>query len=169
MKKKRKIIITSITIAGLALAHLEFDYSYKPNYTIMDTIDNHNIWKAKYRYGNVYIVKSMEMVEKVDKESDHDIIILDARSDLDPNMEIISSFKITDKEARNDIIEILMEYEKLFPSEWNRTIESMRLEWFVHNMLYNIDYERDRTDNVDFDNSDEIEYNIKFLNKVLKI
>ena len=169
MKKRTKIIITSVTLAALGLAHYEIDYQYSPEYAILNTNDNPDYWKAKYRFGNVYIVKTKEMIDKIEKESEYDIIILDARSDLDPNMEIISSHEISDKEARNDIIEILMEYEKLYPSDWNRSIESMRLEWLVHNMLYDIDYERHRTDNVDFDNSDEREYQRDVLNKILKI
>ena len=168
MKKGKKIIITSITVAGLMFAYYNYDYKYVPEYSIVDR-DNNSYWQAKYRFGNIYIVKSKDMIKKVRKESENDVIILDARTDLDPNMEIVSSYEITDKEARNDIIEILMEYERLFPTEWDRSIESMRLEWFVHNMLYDIDYERHRTDNVDFDNSDEYEYEKPFLNKIFKI
>lgn len=168
MKKKTKIIITSITLAGLMFVYYNYDYKYVPKYSIVEN-DNTELFLAKYRYGNVYIVKSKDMIDRVKKESFNDIIVLDARSELDPNMEIISSYEITDKEARNDVIEIIMEYEKMFPSEWSRSIESMRLEWLIHNILYDIDYERHRTDNVDFDNSDEKEYNNQFLNKVLKI
>ena len=164
MKKKTKIIITSITVAGLLFLHCQHDYQYVPKYSVVGK--NYNYWEAKYRYGNVYIVKKINAINKV---NDNDIVILDDRDDQDPNMEIISSHEITDKEARNDIIEIIMEYERCYPSKWNRTEESMRLEWYIHNMLYDIDYERHRTDNVDFDNSDEDYYNKHILNKILKI
>lgn len=164
MKKKTKITITSISLAGLLFLYSQNDYQYVPKYSVIG--ENYNYWEAKYRDGNVYIVKKLSAIKKVNES---DIIILDDRDENDPNMEIISSHEINDKEARNDIIEIILEYERRYPSKWNRTIESMRLEWYIHNILYDIDYERHRTDNVDFDNSDEEYYNKHILNKILKI
>ena len=165
MKKKTKIIITSITLAGLLFVRCENNYVYTPNYSI---VENHNnkIWQAKYRYGNVYIVKDLNYIKKVDV---NDIVVLDSRNDKDPDMTIISSYEVNDKEARNDILEIIMEYERLYPSDWNRSMESMRLEWLIHNALYNIDYKRNHTDNVDFDNSDESDYCYPILNKILML
>ena len=169
MKKKTKIIITSITLAGLLFLHSCNDYKYVPSYSIVENNDNNDYWEARYRYGNIYIIKSKKLIDKIRKISENDIIILDERENVDPNMKVISSHEITDKEARNDILEIIMEYERLFPSKWDRTIESMRLEWFVHNLLYDIDYKRNHTDNVDFDNNDELQYQHPILNKILKV
>lgn len=35
---------------------------------------------------------------------------------------------------------------------WNRCLSSLYLEWIVHNFLYEIGYERDRTADADLDN-----------------
>ena len=165
MRKKTKIIITSITLAGLLFAYYNYDYKYVPQYVILDN-DANDYFIAKYQYGDVYIVKTLSAIEYV---NENDIIVLDQREDDNPSMQIISSHKISDKNIRNDIIEIIMEYEKRNPSAWNRTPESMRLEWFVHNFFYNLNYKRNHTDNVDLDNNDEEQYNNVILNKVLKI
>ena len=63
-----------------------------------------------------------------------------------------------------------MIYEELYPSEWNRTIESMRLEWFVHNASHMFNYKLDHSDDVDLDNDDQLKYeNVNILNKLLKL
>ena len=167
MKKRTKIIITSITLAGLLFAYCKYDYQYAPKYAIVDNTEE-KYWKAEYRYGYVYIVKDLEDANNISL-SDTDIVVLDDRDAPDPNMRVMSSHKITDRLARNDIIEILDKYEQEFPSDWDRTIHSMRLEWYVHNLLYDIYYQRDSTENVDFNNEDEEYYRKFYLNKILKI
>ena len=147
------------------MAYYNYDYKYVPKYEIIEDKKN-PFFTAKYRYGSVYIIKDLREIDSIDE---NDIIILDQRNKSNPNMKIISSHEITDKNIRNDIIEILLEYEKMYPSKWDRTIESMRLEWFVHNLFYDINYKRDHTDNVDLDNDDENKYQNKILNKILKI
>ena len=166
MKKKTKIVITSITAACMLFAYYNYDYKYVPEYQVIECNNKSNIFKAKYRNGNVYIVKSLKEIDYINES---DIIVLDQRYKDDPNMKIISSHEINDKNIRNDIIEILLEYEKLYPSKWTRTIESMRLEWFVHNLFYDLNYKRNHTNNVDLDNNDEDKYQNKILNKILKI
>lgn len=165
MKRKSKIIITSITAACLLFIYYNYDYTYVPEYQIIEC-NSSKYYKARYRSGNVYIVKNLKEIVDV---GDNDIIILDERNKNDPNMKIISSNKISDKNIRNDIIEILLEYEKEYPSNWNRTPESMRLEWLVHNVFYDLNYKRNHTDNVDLDNNDENKYQNTILNKILKI
>ena len=56
----------------------------------------------------------------------------------DSEFKIYDSYKIRDKESRNEIIEVLMHYEKENPSKWCRTKESMRLEWYIHNILHDL-------------------------------
>lgn len=167
MKKRVKIVITSITLAFLLFAHCKTDYEYVPRYAIVENSEEY-FWRAKYRFGYVYIITDKEDIDKLSLE-DKDVVILDDRSAPDPNVRVFSSYKITDKLARNDIIEILDEYERMFPSDWDRTVESMRLEWYVHNLLYDLYYQRDRTENVDFNNEDEDDYRKHVLNKILKI
>ena len=165
MKKKTKIVITSITTACLLFVYYNYDYKYMPKYEII--ADNPSpVFTAKYRNGNVYIVKNLNDVDVV---SENDIIILDERNKKDPNMKVISSHEIYDKEIRNDIIEILNEYEEMYPSKWNRSLESMRLEWFVHNFFYELNYKRNHTNNVDLNNNDEEKYQNDVLHRILKI
>ena len=163
MKKRTKRIITSITAALMLLVYYNYDYKYVPNYEIVCK-SNHCF--ATYSKGNVYIVKN---INKIPNVSPDDIIIIDDTKSNDPDFKIISSYLITDKNIRNDIIEIIFEYASLHPSKWNRTRESMRLEWFVHNFLYQFNYERNRTTDVDFNNNDEEQYKKEFYNKILKI
>ena len=165
MKRNSKIIITSITAACLLFVYYNYDYKYVPSYSVVHSINN-GIFLATYRYGKVYIVKNINIVKDVDE---NDIVIIDQRDGKDPNMKVISSHRIVDRDIRNDIIEIISEYEKLYPSKWNRTINSMRLEWFIHNIFYDLNLKRNHTDNVDLDNNDEEKYNKEYLNKILKI
>ena len=83
-------------------------------------------------------------------------------------MKILSSYKINDSNIRNEILEIIAEYEKTYPSSWNRSINSMRVEWFVHNFLYYLNYEKNRTRDVDFNNSEQEIYSKKLIKKLIK-
>ena len=76
-------------------------------------------------------------------------------------MQIYSSYKISDTNVRNEILNILMEYEKKHPSKWERSLNSMKVEWFVHNLLHLFNYRLDHTTDVDFNNADEEIYNVK--------
>ena len=164
MKKKTKRIITSITVAMLLFVYYNYDYKYVPSYEIVCNQEDHCF--AYYKNGKVYIVKDKDEVTNLEPD---DIIIVDDSDGKDPDFKIISSYLINDKNIRNDIIEILFEYVKLHPSNWKRTRKSMRLEWFVHNFLYQFNYERNRTTDVDFNNQDEEQYDKEFYNKILKI
>jgi len=164
MKKRTKRIITSITAALLLFVYYNYDYKYVPNYEIICNKKNHCY--ATYSKGNVYIVKNRDSIRDIKED---DIIILDQRNGKDPNFKIISSYLITNKNIRNEIIEILCSYEEDYPTKWDRTKESMRLEWFVHNLLYTLNYERNRTTDLDLNNQDEELYRKEFYNKVLKI
>ena len=94
---------------------------------------------------------------------------MDERDDDDPNFKIYNSCRITNKDERNEILEILCQYEKDYPSNWNRTIESLRLEWFAHNFFYFFDYQTHRTTDVDLNNGDEKIYDNSLLRRILKL
>lgn len=81
-------------------------------------------------------------------------------------MIIYDSYKITDKDTRNDVLCCLLEYEKMYPSDWNRTIISMRNEWIIHNLSYYLHYERGSAANVDLNNDDEAYYDSIILKKL---
>lgn len=130
-------------------------YKYHPNYEILDESDAY----AKYAGGYVYI--GDEDYLKGIKFKTGDVLVLDEREEKD-NIKIINSYKITDKEFRNDIINIILEYENEYPSNWDRSVETMRDEWTVHNILYGLHIKEDSTTDADFENYEEKVYKILF-------
>ena len=116
---------------------------------------------ARYSDGLIYI-GDFDYLEDVKKYcSDKDILVLDRRNGEDPDMIIYNSYKILDKNKQLEILNALCSYEQLYPSSWNRTINTMQREWNAHNILYYMNYERYRTTDVDLDNADEETYKIK--------
>ena len=116
---------------------------------------------AKYSDGMIYI-GDFEYIEDVKQFcNDEDILVLDRRYGYDPDMKIYDSYKIMDKSKQIEILEVICEYENMYPSSWNRTIDSMQREWDAHNILYYMNYKRYRTTDVDLDNEDEEVYKIK--------
>ena len=161
-KKVKYVLVTTATI--FTVAYFNNDYNYNPTYEILDESDDAY---AIYPKGKVYI-GDKKYIESLRDVKDTDILVEDQRKTRE-NMKIVSSYKIKDKDLRNDIICILVEYEKDNPTDWDRTIESMRVEWFVHNFLYDINYEIDRTKDVDFQNDEEKTYNKKILRKLFSL
>ena len=163
MKKKtrRKIIFAAIFLA-LMIGHLQ-DYEYHPEYEILEGEQAY----ASYRDGDIYI--GDEEYLKCVNCNPEDVLICDNRTALDSNFKIYDSYRIRDKEARNDIIEVLLRYEEEHPSRWDRTKESMRLEWYIHNLSHDLELERNHSSDVDLDNYDEQAYNSKVLRKIFKL
>ena len=162
IKKYKKNLLYLSTIIFLITYYLK-DHDYNPSIKICD-----DTFFATYSDGLVYIGDE-EFLNNI-KCDENDVLICDNRKNLDdPNMIIYNSCCITDKDKRNEILEIVCEYEKCYPSSWNRSIESMRLEWFMHNVGYFFNYKRARTTDVDLNNNDEEKYDKKVLRKVLKL
>ena len=113
------------------MGNLSYDHKVIPNYEIVDKKN----YYANYSNGRVYIGKR-KYIEKLKDVNDNDILILDRRDEDDPNMQILSSYRIIDANIQNEILEIINEYEKEYPSSWNRSTNSMQVEWFIHNVLY---------------------------------
>ena len=167
MKKRTKIVITSLSLAALLFTYYNIDYKYQPKYEIVGYVNSIKPY-ARYSLGDVYIIKDKKLINEITL-STNDVIIIDERDDDNPNMHIMSSCNITDKNARNEIIEIIQEYNREYPSNWKRTNVSLRLEWYVHNLLYDLDYKLDHTTDVDLDNKDEDYFNKPFFNHLIKI
>ncbi|MBR2828773.1 MAG: hypothetical protein IKE70_06035, partial [Bacilli bacterium] len=68
-----------------------------------------------------------------------------------------------------DIIDSLLQYEEMNPSMWDRSRDSMKLEWYMHNISYSLNHKRDSSIDVDFDNKDEEVYNSKILVKMMNL
>lgn len=159
MKKKK---IFGIITLGMFIWLYSRDHRYNTNYEILD-----NNAYAKYDDGYIYI-GDMEYINSLNI-NDGDILIVDQRNMDDPNIKILDSYKITDKDIRNDIICVICDYNNEYPCGYYRTTESMRLEWFMHNMSYNLNYEVDRARDVDFQASEEDTYDNKVLRKLFRL
>lgn len=159
-KGKVKVFIAAfITCGALAIArHVDAQsirFAKPPviNYDDYDIKDNPVF--ATYDTGKIYITKQSTSIE----ENLGDIIILDMRDEKE-NMQIVSSYRIVDGKTQLEIIDILLVYNELYPSRipWIRSRESLFNEWLIHNIAYYLNYKRDHSDNVDFQNNEERRY-----------
>ncbi len=162
-KWRRRMLIAGMTLS--LLAYGGYEHVYVPQYEIMD--ETHQEF-ACYSQGRIFIGNRRFLIGLKDLK-EGDILVLDQRNNSDPNMKIISSYEINDKDVRNEILEVLCRYEEMYPSDWDRTIESMRLEWLMHNLSYDFNNQQHRTRDVDLNNDDERYYDNWFLNLILKI
>ncbi len=112
--------------------------------------------KLSYSNGNIFVLNNNL---EVNTSSTQDIIVIDERHTHDPNIKIIDSYKIKDKDYMKEIIDKLIEYNELNNIyEWKRTKESMYKEWIIHNICYNLGIRVNRSRDVDFNNADELVY-----------
>ena len=127
-------------------------------------VEQQNEAYAKYRDGNIYIGKK-SFLKNVDYQ-EGDVLVEDQRNNYDnPNMRVYFSYRIRDEECIDEIIDALQRYEEEFPSIWNRSSNSMKVEWYIHNILYDMNYQRKRTSHVDFNNADEKLYDGRSFQK----
>ena len=161
-KLRRKLVFIGIFLV-LLVSYLK-DHEYNDNYEILDM---ENGPYGKYEDGYIYIGDD-DYLESINA-CEGDVLVEDLRDTDDPNMFIRDSYKITDKDKRNQILEVLCEYERCYPSDWDRSIESMRLEWFIHNLGHEINYKKDHSDDVDLNNEDEEDYDDKVLTKLFRL
>ena len=79
----------------------------------------------------------------------------DYRTSDDPGICLIESHIVEEEEIQYEIIYMLLEYEELNPTDWNRTADSMQLEWDIHNFAYKKGISEKSTRSTDFNNNDE--------------
>ena len=142
MKKGKIAIATAALMSSIVL--IKPEHTYNPQYEII----NEDAF-ATYEDGLVYIGDENYIISLTNVH-ENDILVVDDRKTESNSIKIVSSYKIDDKDVRNDIICIIDEYVKMNPDTFDRTIESMRVEWFVHNLLYSLNYEPNRTRDVDY-------------------
>ena len=65
MKKRTKIIITSLSLAALMFTYYNIDYKYVPKYEIVGYVDCVKPY-ATYSLGKVYIIKDESLIDKID-------------------------------------------------------------------------------------------------------
>ena len=85
------------------------------------------------------------------------IFIFDGRYDSNnPSMQIYNSCLISDEVKQQEILMVMIQYDISNPSgkKWGRTLDSMMLEWKVHNNFYYLTGHI-RVAHTDFDYLDE--------------
>lgn len=92
--------------------------------------------------------------------SKNNVTIIDERNLLYPNVEILNSYKINDVFKMMSIINEIIEYDKLNPSNWDRNKYGMFAEWVIHNMAYNLGFFTDSSASVDFSSFEENFYSL---------
>lgn len=150
MNYKSRLLALWLLASSFACSCTNYVLEREPR--IIDVDDSLEYSKGKIYIGDDAYLSSLENVEE------NDILVLDERKEYDPNMKIYDSYKINNIDDLEEILNVLLNYEKNNPSDWNRTLKSMRNEWLYHNVLYFINYQRDRTKDVDLNNVDEKTY-----------
>lgn len=170
-KTNRKIIIASLCSIA-CLSYCCYDVDYNPQYEILAEEDGPY---GKYSNGLIYIGDQDYINSIKDEVNETDVLIIigsnyneDTNQNNDPNVKILSSCEITDPEDRLEILNVLEIYSKVNDTAWHRSIESMRVEWTVHNILYDLHYKRYRTEDTDLNNSEEEFYSNFILQRIIK-
>lgn len=164
LKLKKGLLLIGSSFVIVSTFHP--DHKYTPKYEIVN--DEESDAFATIDDQTLYIYSSKKELESHrDEVKENDILVVDERFTVDPNMIIYDSYLICDKDTRNDILSCLLEYESMYPSPWDRTIESMRNEWLIHNLSYYLHYRRGNAAHVDLNNVDESKYDSTILKKIL--
>ena len=156
-KKKKIILILSSCLVILNAPKIKADessYIVSKDYEIGSSIPF-----ATYNDSNVYI-GDQDFIYSIRDDKTNDVYILDQRDANDPSMSVINSYEIRKTKEMEKIIQVMLEYEELYPSKWNRTKNSMLIEWIMHNICYDINYKRERAEKVDLNNGDELKYKL---------
>ena len=158
-KSKKAFILLSTYLVFLFVPKIKNnkkDITYNSEYTYHSQIPY-----ATYSNGNVYIADS-ETIENIFQDN-NDVFIIDTRYENNSDIGICNSYKVTSNKEQREIIDIILQYEKTYPSNWNRTYESMMNEWDAHNICYYLGINRTSTHEVNFDNYDQDKYDSKVL------
>lgn len=162
---RKKILLMSIIL--MAILYIP-DHQYKSTDIQEISYENNNVRAFYYSLGRVFIGDYKTIKSIAPEVSESDILIVDLRQMEDPDIQILSSYKINDIDIINEVLEIILFYESTDPTNWNRTISSMRNEWEMHNYGYFFHYDEDRTRDVDLNNADEEKYQSEILRKILR-
>ena len=160
MDKKTRIKAILYFYFALGITVFIFkDHDYDNNDYVI--YDNDIEPYGAYKKGNIYIGNHNYIESIKDKTNKGDVLI-------EQGYKTSSSYLITDKDDRNTILNVLNIYNTEVNFEFNRTMESMRVEWTIHNILYNMGIEQNRTKDVDLNNDDEKIYSNPVLKKLIK-
>lgn len=87
--------------------------------------------------------------------NENDYFAVDYRTNSDPEVVVIDSYRAESEAVIRRLCEILLEHEENHPSDWDRTLESMVEEWQIHNAAYIMEYKVDHAKDVNLNNADE--------------
>lgn len=124
---------------------------------------------SQYSMGTIYFCDSTTKAIKLRSAcSETDIVVVDQTHFEDPNMKIVSSYKVSNLNYMREILQEISEYCKVHGTNWHRSIESMENEWLIHNLCATLSIKRNRSNDVDLNNGDEHIYGLKIINKILR-
>ena len=137
------------------------------SHVMVCSMDDAGSASTRYSYsgGNILIVNGSTFNEETiaffAQTYSNTIIVFDKRyceSDCpgcNPNMQIYNSYKVK-KVHHREILEILVKHDEAYPSRhtWGRTVESMLIEWEMHNRFYFATF-HERVAHTDFDKDSE--------------
>lgn len=164
MNKRKKVLLYIVT----TLMVLNF-FGKREQKVMQTTISEIHEEYDSYSEGRIFYCDSSENATAVCQLiNEKDIVVLDQLHFDDPNIKILSSYRITDTEMINEILCIIKTHFDMKESRWNRTIESMQNEWIIHNICSSLLIKKGSTDDVDLNNEDEELYNSKIITKILR-
>ena len=130
---KMKKLICCLSSILIILTYNEKITSKEENHII--EIEEECDMEYTYENGHIYFCTSDLELEKLCETCEEtDVIVLDQRINVDPNMKIIKSYKINNQKEMIQILEVIKQYCNNHKSNWNRSIESMYNEWKIHNI-----------------------------------
>ena len=86
-----------------------------------------------------------------------EIAVYDDRYSENPSFRIFDSYRIRKNSVKREVIRYMIAYSTSYPTDpaWQRTEDSLVLEWMEHNFAYRVGFLRSRAQNVDLDNHAE--------------
>lgn len=86
-----------------------------------------------------------------------EIAVYDDRTTANPSFRIYDSYRIRKNSIKREVLSAMIAYNEAYPTEprWQRTMDSLVLEWMEHNFAYRVGFLRKRACNVDLDNHAE--------------
>ena len=163
-KKKKLLRKKALTLALMYMffcmsSHINASIEKERNfaYELCDSSSRSNDKPfATYKNYNIYIGCEADVSRYT--SDPNNICIIDGRCNKNPNMKIIDSHRITSTEDMFNILAVLQEYEKIYPTRWNRSLEGLQIEWVAHNISFQYGILPVRSGSVDLDNLDGFLY-----------
>lgn len=151
-RNKKAFFLLSTYVVLLTMPKVkaeEAKITFTDNYRIES-----NMPFATYGNKDLYI-GSKQYIEKIKDNSSEDIYIIDDRENTDPNIIVCDSHKIKTMKEITNILNILITYENEYPSDWDRSLKTMKREWLIHNLCHLLKIRIKSAKNVDLNNLDE--------------